>query len=138
MRWSDVTRAPTDRMLRQFAGLWLGFFLALAAWQGWWHERWGLAVGLAALAVTVGPLGMLWPRLVRPVYVTWMVLAFPVGWLVTHLGLALLFYGVFTPVGWVFRLAGRDALSLRKPAGRESYWESKPQVSDVRRYFRQF
>jgi hypothetical protein len=138
MRWSEITWAPAARTLRQFAGLWLGFFLALAAWQGWRHDRWGWAAVLAALALTVGPLGLLRPRLVRPVYVTWLVLAFPVGWLVTHLGLAFLFYAVFTPVGWVFRLAGRDALALRRPAGRESYWEVQPPVTDARRYFRQF
>jgi hypothetical protein len=138
MRWADITWSPDRRTLRQFAGLWLGFFLALSAWQGFAHERWVLAAALAALALTVGPAGLLWPRLVRPVFVTWMVLAFPVGWLVTHLVLAALHYGLFTPVGWVFRLCGRDVLALRRPGGRESYWSARPQVTDVRRYFRQF
>jgi len=138
MRWSDISWTPAPRTLRQFAGLWLGFFLALAAWQGWRHERWGWAAALAVLAVAVGLPGLLWPRLVRPVYVTWMVLAFPVGWLVSRLVLGFLFYGVFTPVGWVFRLTGRDALALRRPAGRASYWTAKPQVTEARRYFRQF
>ncbi len=138
MQWSDVARKPNDRMLRQFAGLWLGFFLALAAWQGWGREHRGWAAVLTALALTIGPLGLLWPRLVRPVFVTWMVLAFPVGWLVSHLVLALLFYGMFTPVGWFFRLIGRDTLALRRPTDRESYWEIKPQATDARRYFRQF
>jgi hypothetical protein len=138
MRWSDIPWAPASRTLRQFAGLWLGFFLALAAWQGFRHERWALAVALALLALTAGPLGLLWPRLIRPVYVTWMVLAFPIGWLVTHLVLIGLFYGLMTPVGWVMRLTGRDLLALRRPAGRESYWTLRHPVTETRRYFRQF
>ncbi|HEX5271631.1 MAG TPA: SxtJ family membrane protein [Gemmataceae bacterium] len=138
MQWSDIMWAPDRRTLRQFAGLWVGFFLLLAAWHGFAQGRWALAAALAALAVTVGPAGLLWPRLLRPVFVTWMVVAFPVGWLVTHLVLAALFYGLFTPIGWAFRLWGRDVLALRRPAGVESYWAPKPQVTEARRYLRQF
>jgi hypothetical protein len=125
-------------MLRQFAGLWLVFFAALAAWQWWGHEHRGWTTALAALALAVGPLGVLRPRFVRPVFVTWMVLVFPVGWVVSHLVLAVLFYGLFTPVGLFFRLVGRDALTLRRRSDRGSYWESKPQVTDASRYFQQF
>jgi hypothetical protein len=52
--------------------------------------------------------------------------------------LGCLYYGVFAPVGLVLRLAGRDALGLRPAPGRASYWEPRPEVVDVGRYFRQF
>ncbi len=138
MQWSDLRRPPTPRELRLFSGLWLGFFLLLAAWQGWGHGRTGWAVALVALALGVGPLGLLWPRAIRPVYVAWLAVGFPVGWAVTHLLLAGIYFGLFTPVAWAFRLAGRDALALRRPAGRETYWAAKPQAADAARYFRQF
>jgi hypothetical protein len=138
MRWSDIRWTPTRGELRLFAGLWLGLFLVLAAWQGGGQGRTGLAIAFAALALSVGLIGLARPQAVRPVYVTWWALAFPVGWAVSHLLLAALFYGLFTPVAWAFRLAGRDALALRRPGGRETYWTVKPQVTDARRYFRQF
>jgi hypothetical protein len=138
MKWSDISLPPSPRKLRQFAGLWTGFFLVLSGWQGWHHERWRLALTLAVLALAVGPLGLLWPRLIRPIYVTWMVLAFPIGWAVSHLVLVCVFYGVFTPLAIVFWLLGRDVLALRQPVVCESYWSSKPAVEDIRRYFRQF
>ena len=51
--------------------------------------------------------------------------------------LAVLFYGLFTPVALLFRLIGRDALSLRRRAGTASYWKPKPAAPAVRSYFRQ-
>src|SRR5207302_1291798 len=123
---SDVFCTPSLRTLRQFAGLWIGFFLALAIWKGFYQKREGLAAVLALLALTVGPLGLIRPAWVRPVYVAWMVLAFPLGWGVSRVILACLFYGLFTPVGLVFRLLGRDVLLLRRSTDRETYWMPKP------------
>ena len=36
-----------------------------------------------------------------------MIVAFPIGWAVSHIMLAALFYGLFTPVALVFRTIGR-------------------------------
>lgn len=136
MQWSDIQFQPPARLLRQFAGLWLLFFSALATLQMMrGHES--VALGLAALAITIGPLGLWRPAFMRPIYVGWMILVFPVGWVMTRVTLALLFYGLFTPMAWLFRLRGRDALDLRRRSDKESYWTSKPAPADVRRYFNQ-
>ena len=67
-----------------------------------------------------------------------MVLAFPIGWTVSLLLLALVYYAVFTPIAVVFRLIGRDALVLRRQPDAASYWREHEAPADVRRYFRQF
>ncbi len=46
----------------------------------------------------------------RWVYIGWMILAFPIGWTVSQVMLAVMFFGLFTPIGLVFRLIGRDPL----------------------------
>ena len=46
-----------------------------------------------------------------------MVLAFPIGWTVSQVILLLMFYGLFTPIGLVFRLIGRDPLQRARRAG---------------------
>jgi hypothetical protein len=66
-----------------------------------------------------------------------MIVAFPIGWLVSHVMLAVLYFVLFLPLGLMFRLLGRDALSLRKPSV-ETYWTEKQQPEDVVRYFRQY
>jgi hypothetical protein len=138
MRWSDIPFSPPERMLRQFAGLWLAFFGGFAAWQGLVRGRPGLAASLAVVAVAVGGLGLARPAMIRPVFVGWMVLAFPVGWTVSLLLMGLVYFTLFVPVGLAFRLAGRDALRLRPGPGLSTYWVPRPDAPDVRRYFRQF
>jgi hypothetical protein len=138
MRWSDIPFSPQPRMLRQFAALWLAFFGGLAAWQGLMRGRVGVAAVLAVLAVVIGGLGLIRPQLIRPIFIGWMVLAFPIGWTVSLILLGLVYYGLFLPIGLVFRLVGRDALQLRPRPDVTTYWTSRPEVADVRRYFRQF
>jgi hypothetical protein len=137
MRWSDISFRPPDRMLRQYAGLWTVFFSAMAVWQGYLRGDETLGWVFAALAVTVGPLGVLWPQAVRWLYVAWMVLAFPIGWTISNVILALMFFLVFTPVALVFRLRGRDALGLKPKPGAATYWVDKPVITDPRRYLYQ-
>ena len=138
MRWSDIPFSPSPRMLREFAAIWLVFFGGMAAWQGLVRGRTGVALALAALAVVVGGIGLARPGFVRPIFVGWMVLAFPIGWTVSLLLLGLVYYGLFLPIGLVFRLTGRDALQVRPRPGAATYWTPHAAPADVRRYFRQF
>ena len=52
--------------------------------------------------------------------------------------MAVLFYGVFTPIGLFFRLIGRDPLHRRFQPEADTYWVARRPATDVRRYFRQF
>jgi hypothetical protein len=139
MNWSDIPWKPSARTLRQFAALWITFFAALAVWQGVAHRRAVVAMVCTVMALTVGPLGLVRPSLIRPIFVAWTVAVFPIGWIVSRLLLAVLFYGLFTPLALAFRLAGRDALCRRRAAGTTTtYWTRRPAPGGVRRYFRQF
>src|SRR5262245_37443513 len=133
----DSALKPSDRMLRQFAALWILFFGAIA-WRAFARQQMVLAEVLAVAALTVGPLGLAWPRLIKPIFVTWMMVAFPIGWTVSRIVLGALFYGLFTPLALVFRLMGRDELALRPKPGPGSYWSAKPTMTDKSRYLRQF
>jgi hypothetical protein len=137
MHWSDFPTRPSEKMLRQFAGLWLLFFGGLAGWQWLGRDRPLIALAVASLAVVVGVAGLISPRLVRPVFLAWMILAFPVGWVVSNVLLAGLFYGLFTPVGLLWRLTGRDPLRRRGQPDQESYWLPRSAARNVRDYFRQ-
>ena len=138
MRWSDIPFDPSRATLRQFAGLWLVFFGGLALWQGLVRGQTGLATLCAVLALTIGPLGLIRPGWIRPIYVGWMILAFPIGWTVSQVMLALMFYGLFMPIGLLFRLLGRDALHRTRRPEVESYWTPKPAPAGPKSYFRQF
>jgi hypothetical protein len=130
--------APTDRMLRQFAACWIAFFGLIAAVQEAHYGRSSLALALLLLATTVGPLGLVWPRAIRRIFVGWTTLARPVGWMVSGVLLRIVFYGVFTPVAIIFRIMRRDALGVRRQTGATSYWHTKPSARDSASYLRQF
>ena len=72
----------------------------------------------------------------KPVYVGWSVVAFPIGWFVSTVILGILFYALFTPIAFAFRLAGRDVLVRRRSAV-TTYWRPKLAARDPREYFRQ-
>ena len=136
MQWSDVTKAPPRKQLRQFAGLFLVVFLGLAAWRWFGGKPDAWAAGLAAAAIVVGATGLMFPAAVRPIYTGWMVAAFPIGWTVSRVVLGVVFFLVITPIGWAFKLMGRDLLWLRRHGG-ATYWAPKRQASTLREYLRQ-
>jgi hypothetical protein len=138
MTWRDIPWRPTSATLRQFAVCWMLFVGLLAFRVGGRHEQFVVGVVLAALAGGFGLAGLVWPAAVRPLFLTLTVATFPIGWVVSRMLLAVLFYGLFTPVGWVMRWWGRDALDLRPQAGRSTYWEPKLAAENSRRYFRPF
>jgi hypothetical protein len=138
MQWSDISFTPSKRTLRNFSGLWTAFFGGMACWQYFQRGRPGVALALGGLALAVGLLGLVRPPAVRWIYVGWMVVAFPIGWTVSRVLLAVVFYGVFTPLGLLLRLAGRDPLALRPAVDRPTYWEPKPAAAGPGSYLRQF
>ncbi len=137
MDWSGIPLKPSTKTLREFAVLWVLFFGGIALWRGFVRHEETTSLVFGVLAVTVGPVGVIWPGVMRPIFVTWMVAVFPIGWVVSRLLIGILFFGVITPVGLLFRIKRRDVLGLRRRQG-TSYWQPKPPPGDVSSYFRQF
>lgn len=137
MKWSDLPLKPTPRVLRQFAAAWLVFCLVVAWRQGLFRgpTTAGIAWGAVALA---GAAGLVRPSLLRWLFVAATVAAFPIGWLVTHAMLGIMFYLVLTPVAVVFRWRRRDALQLRRSPDRTSYWRVRDTRPEPGRYLKQF
>ena len=117
MQWSDVTTPPPQKMLRQFAGLWLVVFGGLAAWRAWHGDRptpGPLASALAGLVVGARRPGPADGRSAGSI-TGWMIVAFPIGWTVSRLVLARdVLLRLHAGRAVVFRLIGRDALHLRR------------------------
>jgi hypothetical protein len=128
---------PSEKQLRQFAGIWFPAFCGLVGYSighktGHWSE---VEIGwvLAGL-LSVG--GLVLPVLIRPIFVGLILLTFPIGWVVSHLLLGLIFYGVVAPIGLILRISGHDPLQLKKPSG-NSVWKTSIGKTDATRYLRQ-
>ena len=137
MQWSDAIKPPSERMLRQFAVLWLIVCGGIAVWRVWdgVHDSWTLLAGL--LSLTVGGAGIVRPALIRWIYSAWMIVAFPIGWTITQTVLAVIYFGLFTPMAFIFRATGRDALAIKRRRG-NSYWTTKPSSESTADYLREY
>lgn len=104
----------------------------------YWRYNHATAAGiLAVVALIGGCTGMAKPNLMKPIFVGWMILAFPIGWTVSLILLALIFYLVIAPIGLILRLVGHDPLKLRKLQV-NSYWESRKNLQAPERYLKQY
>jgi hypothetical protein len=118
--------------------LWILCFGLIALWQKFHHDRSLLALVVGVAAVTLGPLGVVWPKVMRPIFIGWMTAVYPIGWTVSRVVLGIVFYLLFTPIAWVFRLIGRDELRLKPIPHVRTYWQSKPGSANKAQYLRQF
>jgi hypothetical protein len=135
----SINWKPTDRELRQFAGIWFPlFWIIVAAVIVWRGGSWNVAGWIVGVATAIGIVGLFWPRVMRPIFVGWMCAAFPIGWVVSRLLLAGVFYLVITPLGLVMRAVDRDKLRMRFEREAKTYWTRRPPTPPVSRYFRQF
>lgn len=89
--------------------------------------------GLALVLAVVAPMRL------QPVYRAWMIVTWPLRWLVSHLALGILFFGVVTPIGWLMRLRGHDPLRLRTHTSLETtLWTEVKPDDGPDRVFQQF
>jgi hypothetical protein len=135
----DLELRPQDHQLKSFGLFWLPGFCLLAALLGWLRfDQQLLAQVLTVIAVVSVCASLIQPRILQPLFVILMIVTFPIGVVVSHLLIAVVYYLCITPIGLALRLFGRDAMKRRFPAGEESYWIERHEVEDHRRYFRQF
>ena len=78
------------------------------------------------------------PGLLRPAYLAVTAVSLPIGIVVSYVILAVVYFCIFTPIAFAFRLFGRDALHRRFDPDAKTYWTPRRPADDVRRYFRQF
>jgi hypothetical protein len=137
----EINLKPTDRDLKWFGVIALVFFGVLGAIAHWRMETITLAAILWILGATLCALYYIVRPLRRPLYLGWMYTFFPIGWVMSHFLLGLIYYVVLTPIGLVMRAIGRDPMQRRLEPDRESYWVRVPRersTGDPSSYYRQF
>jgi saxitoxin biosynthesis operon SxtJ-like protein len=105
---------------RSFGFVFAGALIVIACWpllHGEAPRGWALVA-----AVTFGVIAQLRPTALARLNRLWIRLGVLLGKLVSPIMLAILFYGVMTPIGAVMRLAGKDPLRLKRSAGARSHW----------------
>jgi len=135
----QINHQPTRRQLNQFGLIWMGF-VALAGLVAFIKFQLpGLARILWLAAVVVPMIGWFFPRFMRWVFLGMSYLGWPIGFVVSHVVLALVYYLLLTPIGLMTRLFGYDSMKTCFDRDAATYWtERPPATAGTKRYFRQF
>lgn len=113
---------PSDSFNRSFGFLAMALCAAGAVVAQTRHAVIGWSVAALLGALGMGALALWAPRSLTPFSRAWMGLGRLMGRVVNPLVFGLMFFVLITPVGWVMRLRGRDALKLRLDPSARSYW----------------
>ena len=111
---------PDAKQLRSFGLIVGGVFALIGLWPVVWH---GAALRLWSVIIAGGfsvP-ALVWPQSLTYVYRLWMLGGLILGWINTRVILGLVFYSLFTPVGIVRRLLGKDPMRLRAQPHADTY-----------------
>jgi hypothetical protein len=103
--------------------------------------RLGATTAAAAVALAALVLGSVYyglPRSQRPIYRGFMAITWPIRAVVSLLLLAVIYYGLVTPIGLLLRLVGYDPLDLSPQRRRSSYWQARSSDPSPDSYFRQY
>ena len=135
MKLVEFNWSPTHSQLRQFGAICCVVVL-LIGWLGDASDVivWGLLVASSLLALVS------WrkPELLRPLFVTLIAVTAPIGMLVSEIAMLIIYFGIFLPIGTVFRLMHRDALQLKIDQTASTYWQEKVEPESVTSYYRQY
>ena len=124
----DVSRAHavTVGSDRSF-GIVFTVFCAIVAGVQLWYGSTTAAWGWLAAATLFAAFALVYSRALRPLNILWFKFGMLLHRIVSPLVLGIMFYGVFTPIGFWLRLIGKRPLNLAYDEKADSYWiERRP------------
>lgn len=122
--------------LRKF-GITIGVILTIIAGFLFWKDNESFQI-LLTIGVVLSVLGIVVPILLKPIYWVWMIFATILGWFMTRVILSLLFYVIFTPIGFIPRLFGKQFIELKWDKTNSTYWNYRLDIPEKDNYEKQF
>ena len=129
---------PTVKVLKQFSILWFPLFFLFVGYIS--AEKlfdWELIKLCWIVLSVISVIGFKFPSLIRPIYIGLLIITFPIGWIVSHFLLFLIFVLLITPIGLILRVRGHDPLHLNKK-GICSMWMKNEKPYNPSDYLKQY
>jgi hypothetical protein len=131
----NIPKTPAD--LRKF-GITVGMLLVIIGSVMFWFETNGFIYFTIAGTFLVFS-GIVFPSVLKPVYTAWMAVAVVLGFIMTRVILAVLYYLVLTPIALIAKISGKKFIEKGFDRGKQTYWNmrEKKEINPVE-YERQF
>jgi hypothetical protein len=133
-----IERNPSCRQLTVFGLLWLLFLGGMGGMALWRTGSFASAGVFWIIATLVPAVGLVWPGVLRIIYLLMAYITFPIGFVISYVILAVVYYLVLTPTGLILRLTGYDPMRRGFDRSAKTYWSSREQDESTEQYFRQF
>lgn len=121
----NLNLSPSEKELKQFAIGQLIFCLLISLWLFFYRESQTGPGVIMTISVFLFILSRIYPGLLKYPFLFLSLVAFPIGWVVSHVVLLIVYYLVMTPIGWIMRMAGYDPLERKPDLKVESYWKKR-------------
>jgi hypothetical protein len=128
---------PSRSQLLQFGVAWALFFggaAALAAWRG----SPALAWPLGALAIVLPLVGSVFPSVLRVLFVAVSLVTFPIGFAVSQVILAVVYFLVLTPIGLVLRWLKPGFFPTAPDKSLPTHWRPRSEPRPAADYFKTY
>ena len=131
-----INKNPKGRQLVVFGLAWLVILAASGwIWRGRGHQCAAEVLGILSLAVPIA--GVIYPPFLKGVYLGLSYATYPIGFVVSHVVLAVLYFLVLTPVGLTMRLFRHDPLAKKFDMNARTYWVTREKKGEPGSYFNQ-
>ena len=135
----QINRNPSKRQLQLFAALGFpGFWMVIAVLLTLRFDKPQIALPLLIAALAISIVGFVSTRFMRLVYLGMIYATYPIGFVISHVLLAVVYFVVITVIGVLMRFFGRDPMNRDLDPSVATYWIDKETDSDSDRYFRQY
>jgi ABC-type uncharacterized transport system permease subunit len=131
-----INKNPTGRQLFVFSMAWL-VFLGSVALADWRHGRPRAAEALGIAAAALPLAGLASRSIPRYAFLGLSYLTYPIGLVLSHVALGVVYYLALTPVGLTMRAMGRDPLERKFKPDEKTYWIPRTKARTVQSYFKQ-
>lgn len=134
----EIRHLPVQSSTNRSFGIVMAIFFSIVGLIPLRHgldPRWPLVV----LAVLFFLLAIVAPKTLKYLNFLWTQLGLALGFVMTPIVMGVMFYGVFTPIGFLMRLAGKDPLRLKFEPNAKTYWIDRsppgPEPATLKRQF---
>lgn len=133
-----IKSSLTNRERIAFAVVWVALASLLAVLR---YSRHGLSMevgvwaGIALIPIVVGLIQF---KQIDRLYRALAFVTAPIGWVIGHVILSLIWWGLITPLGCLRRITAYDPMRRSSGRGLATYWNDLPDNRPARSYLRPF